>query len=149
MTEVNKIDVSKMTTEELMQKANELKALQAMMKEARKLGIAPKAAPKAGKEKEYSAEVIGLIAELKVVLDSHKATIDKLFEDTKDAEKPHGNIGVNLRIDDFPYDFQLLSDAARKAQQDAAKAKKEAEKAAKKEPEKVDEPEVKGEEPTE
>ena len=126
----NKVDVKSMTAEELMAKAKELAALQAIMKEARKLGLAPKAAPKAEK-KEYSAEVLSLVAEIKTILESHKATIDGLFEATKDEEKPHGNIGVNLRIDGFDYDIQLLSDKARKAQQEASKAKKEASKAAK------------------
>ena len=100
--------------DELNAKMAELRALQTMEKAAKKAGVIV-AVKKEAKEKP--AEILLLIGNFVPTITANIDVIAKLFDGTKDANKPSGNIGINLATpDDCPYDIQILSKAARKSQ---------------------------------
>lgn len=134
MENVAKKSVKEMSVEEIMALQKQLKELQGLVKDARKEGLIPKTAPKA---KEVTPEIALLADSFKAILEANKELVVKLFDATKTADKPDGNIGVNIHIEGYDFDVQILSDSARKAQQ--ARTKKEKEDAKAKEKAKAEE----------
>ena len=115
--------------DDLNKKMQELKALQALQKEAKKAGLIK--AVKVGVVKERSANYNLVLAQFKPVTDTNEGVIDNLFKEYD------GQDSISFDVND-KYHVILRSKAVVKAKQDARKAEKKAA-----EPEKTAEPATK------
>jgi len=106
--------------EEIQEIQKSVSEMTKLVKEAKKEGIiAKKVIAKVDDPRKL------LLADLfRGTIESNFTDIVGLFTETKTAEKPEGNIGINIMISGIEFDVQLLSGNARDEKVKSAKAAK-------------------------
>ena len=99
------------TVEELKKYAEQEKAIKKALKTAYDAGVVAKP-EKAKKVKATDARIVLIGEQFKVILEENITDIDNLFAETMTTDKPKGQKGINVTLEDYEYNIQILNKSA-------------------------------------